>query len=488
MGFLRFIDKNRSILELQMNENNILENSKDKEKKYDFNQNNSEFKIPMINNQNALLDKSNSMTVQNAESKSLLAKNNIEKPRSLFETSIINNTSSLSGNLSNDNSILPPNKNESAVKLATQNKIEVKIPLEIKENIPNKMINLNQNMQMNKIPINPIQQQEQKQIIIELPKEEIKENKPKLSAMQKLSLASDNYFTLRIKISQISEDKNKKAISDKIATEINVIINQLSQMEDITNNATRISVLLSELKKSNQLELYLFTIDLLIKRLIFKSEKYKSEHKRNYLIFGKFIFELNKLVGSNLISDFFMQLIVYKCPYIAFKEINKSDYPDDKTYKKRLGFSNENESMTEFFSNIESYTYLFFAFIFHTLRFYSSNPNHANYKHYLSNLLLYLEDFLHFFESCESKEIKYPHIVIYKVFLNCLGNEMNKHIQNVNEKLIKIALKIVKHMEEQKKKTGVTSEIKSLITDNLHFIKTYAKEIKDRKITDMHRQ
>jgi len=305
--------------------------------------------------------------------------------------------------------------------------------------------------------------------------------------MQKLRLVSDNYFNLRIKICQISQDKNKKAITDKIATEVNVIINQLSQMEDISNNASRISALLSELKKSNQLQLYLFTIDLLIKRLIFKSEKYKNEHKRNYMIFGKFIFELNKLVGSNLISDFFMQLIVYKCPYIALKEINKADYPDDKTYKKRLGFSNENESMTEFFSNIESYTYLFFAYVFHSLRFYSSNPNQPNYKHYLSNLLLYLEEFLHFFDSCESKEIKYPHVVIYKVFLNSLGNEMSKHFPNVNEKLIKVAIKIVKPMEEQKKKLRVTSEIKSLISDNLHFIKTYAKEIKDRKITDMHR-
>lgn len=430
-----------------------------------------------------------------------------EKPKSLLETkSLKNDSTSITNNILLGSNIPAQNTQPKAFEAPIKQE-EKQLP-QIQEHKMNNSINIqpiNQNIQIPKKPEIeiPIAKQEHAKSSIDfannannniaslnsekLEKEENEKNKPKLSAIEKLRLLSDNYFNLRSKINKISEDKTKKAISDKITTEINVTINQLSQMDDISNNATRISALLSELKKQSQLELYLFTIDFLFKRLIYKSEKYKSEHKRNYLIFGKFVFELNKLVGSNVVCDFFMQMIVYKCPYIAFKVINKADFPDDKTYKKRLGFTNESESMTDFFSNIESYSYLFFAFLFHSLRFYSSNPNHPNYKHYLSNLLMYLEDFINFFESCESKEIKYPHVVIYKVFLNCLGNETLKHVPNFTEKLIKIAMKIVKHMEEQKKKPGVTAEIKSLITDNLHFIKTYVKEIKERKLTDMHR-
>lgn len=320
-----------------------------------------------------------------------------------------------------------------------------------------------------------------------LDSKEESEIKIKLTPIQKLQTASDNYFKLRNKLNEISEDKNKKIITDKIATEINVMINQLSQMEDINNSSTKISIILQEFKKLNHTELYLYTIDLLLRRLIVKSENYKNEHKRNYLIFGKFVFELNKIVGNNMISDFFLQIISFKCPYISFKEFNKADFSDFKIYRKRLGFAGEDESMSNFFSNIESYSYLFFSYLFFSLKYYHSNESQTKYKHYLSNLLKYLEDFLKHFETCENKNIEYPHVIIYKVFLNCLGNVISKHIYDANEKIVEISKRIIKLMEEKKKNPKVSAEIKSLISDNLHFIRTYTKEVRERKITDMHR-
>lgn len=310
-------------------------------------------------------------------------------------------------------------------------------------------------------------------------------NEVKLTVLEKMQTASDNYFKLRQRIKEASEDKAKKVHSDLIATEVNVIINQLSTMDDI-KDVKALTGILNELKRANQPDLFLFTVNFILIRLIFKCEKYKNEPKKNYLIFGKFLFELNKEIGNNIINDFFTQIIIYKCPYLAFKEFKKSDFEDIKLYRKRLGFVGDSESMTDFLSNMESYSYLFFSVIFYTMR-HCSNSNNEKLKNNLKSIVSYIESFYEFFEKCESNKITYPLLQVFKTYLNALGMEAGKYVQSSTERLSKIAVKIIKHMEEQKKKQNVTSEVKSIISDSLHFIKLYLKEIKEKKITDMHR-
>lgn len=382
-----------------------------------------------------------------------------------------NNKVNINNNLENTSKI----KNLNAI---TNKKIpEIIQPIaiqnpEIKHNnniiIP-ESINENKNKQINKEP------QEEKIIV-----------KTNIPEIQKMQIACDNYFNIREKLKKISSDKNFKSISNKISIEINVPISQIIEANDAEKNARIISNILLQLKAKKNLELFLFTIDLTFKLLLKRSENYKSEAKKIYLNFAVFILELNSNIGDEIIKDFFISIIMFKCPYLAFKEFKKSDFSDIKLFRKRQGFASENESMSDWLKNIEAYSYLFFSYIYTNLNFCGKNSNKKN-KNQMEKMKNYLEDFLKFYENCEKEKINYPIMVIFKVFLNTLGKEILRifSFSDGNEKLMKIAKKISVVMEEKKKKSEVSGEMKSIILENLHFIKVYVKQIKEKKLTDM---
>lgn len=280
----------------------------------------------------------------------------------------------------------------------------------------------------------------------------------------KLTKSAQNYWSLRSKISEMSENSKNKVIIEKVMTEINLVINQLSTEEDVNKSAESINKVLAELTKLRNKDMYIFTLDYICKRLVFKSEKYKDEPKRNFLIFSKMMTLVS--VNNSLVADFFIQILCYKCPYVIPAIYNSSHFKDPKELKKRLGFSSEDESVVDFMNNMECYSYLYFSFL-------SMN------KKYLPVIQEYL--------TClETSSVEYPLSATLKAFLNSLGAYIKEKVTSGQDRTKAIVSKFVKAFEEIKNKKTTQNQVKSLITSNVHFCKTYMKNIMDNKPTEMY--
>lgn len=297
----------------------------------------------------------------------------------------------------------------------------------------------------------------------------------------KLLNSANNFWNIRQKLNGISSNKNEETILKKIMDEINPAITQLTCEDDLQRCVNKIEKVLKELQNNKKYDLFMFTIDDICKRLIYKSERYKNEPKKNFFVFSKLIFLLNEKLNSNsnnssnenknVLSDYFIGILCYKCPYVIPKVFTEQDFnKDKKVLMKRKGYSDENEKYSEFISNMESYSYLYFSFLF----LYDNNTSKIKIiKSYLNNL----ESLPKITEELGPS---------FKAFLNCLGNYSKDKLQ-LQDKIKALSIKVTKDLDSIKTTNKQLSvDVKSVISDNIHFIKSYLKQILEGKKTDMH--
>jgi hypothetical protein len=234
---------------------------------------------------------------------------------------------------------------------------------------------------------------------------------------------------------------------------------QFSSDADIDKTVLKIKNILKEL--ITQYDYYIYTVDYLLKCLLIKSEKYLNEDKKNYVTFSKLVTQLSN--DNVLIRNYFFHLIAYKCPYVIPKLFTDKDYQDEKTRRKRLGFSDtstENERLVDFLNNMECYSYLYFNFLLQ------------------NNLIELIKDYM---SNLQTVTITHPIGSAFKVFLYILGPKI-KEIEGM-QKLTEIFTRMTKTLEEIKNKT-TQSDIKSVLSANIRLMKKYHLNLKDNKKID----
>jgi hypothetical protein len=317
-------------------------------------------------------------------------------------------------------------------------------------------VNKEEAKEVPKVAINKVESTLSTNLPIQSVKKDVFESKFK---KQLLDSANHYWDNIRLKIKEISEDKSKKRLLDKIVTEVNIVIQQFSSEADIDRSVSKIKSILKEL--ISQYNLYIYCIDYLIKCLLIKSEKYLNEDKINYVVFAKLISLLSK--DNVLIRNYFLHMIAYKCPYIIPKIFSDKEYPDEKIRRKRLGFSDtstENERLTDFLNNMECYSYLYFNFLL------------------LCNIIEIIKDYTN---SLLTVTITHPIGSVFKVFLYILGSKV-KELEGM-QKLTDIFIRMTKTLEEIKNKT-TQGDIKSVLSANIRLIKKYHLNLKDNKKID----
>jgi len=280
---------------------------------------------------------------------------------------------------------------------------------------------------------------------------------------EKIKKCADVYWNLRDVLKRISQNPKHKERTDKICCEINPIIDQISQEEDLDERINMINVLLNEIFNMKSKELYIFAINYICQRLILKSDKYRKEHKKIFITLAKFIYKIS--LENQLIQDYFIMMISYKCPYIIPITYSKQDFKDNYSYMKRLGYSSEKETVSDMINNMECYGYLYFAFLTCDNKFFPL------IKEYIDCL--------------DTITIDYPITTVYKTFLNTLGNLVKNKIPDYTDKLKKISEKILKVLNDLKANSK-SSLLKSIAGENIHFIKLYIKNILAGVKTDMY--
>jgi hypothetical protein len=272
--------------------------------------------------------------------------------------------------------------------------------------------------------------------------------------------ASDNYYRkLRLTVKAIAEKKEYKSITEKIMVDVNPLMAQLLTESDVPSVSLKINKILKEFKDNKKDDLYIFTLDFIYKRLLFKSQGYKNEDKVNFFTFAKLV---NKIKENNEIaSDYFLQYITYKCPYIIPKIFTKKDYPDSKELRKRMGFTNEEESLEELYGNIECYALVYFNYLMMNRNF------HPIIEEFLSDL--------------EVTPIEYPMACVVKVYIYLCGALMKEKGQF--KKLEDVAKKYQETLDKLKSQ-ATSGGTKSYLSANSRFIKKYITNIKNNKRLD----
>lgn len=312
-----------------------------------------------------------------------------------------------------------------------------------------------------KFPINqPI---EQAKPHIKSPQESQTITQTHFPIKEKLIKSANNYWNLRDMLKKISQNPKNKKATDKILFEINTVIDQISQEEHLEERIKTVNTLLKEITNMNDKELYVYTLNYICQRIILKSDKYKKEHKKIFLTFAKFIYRISQ--EHKLLQDYFMMMIVYKCPYVIPITYNKKDFKDNYTYMKRLGYSTDKETMSDMINNMECYGYFYFAFLS------CDNKFIPIIKEYMDIL--------------EMIVIDYPIATVFKTFLNTLGNYIKDKIPNSMDKLKKLTERLTKGLNDLKS-ISKSSLLKSIAGENLHFIKLYYKNISTGVKTDMY--
>jgi hypothetical protein len=251
----------------------------------------------------------------------------------------------------------------------------------------------------------------------------------------------------RIKQSNDPVNKNQK---NKIMTEyVNPTIDQLATAQDLADKVKIITQLLKELYENKKYDLYDFTLNYICQKIINKSENYLKDRKQ-LLLFSQFIYEIQK--KFRLIEDYYLMILAYKCPYVIPKIFSKIDYADKDTLMKRLGYSNPEETLSTWITNMECYSYLFFGYM--TL--------HSRHIEVISDYIICLEKL----------PVDYPLSTAFKVFLNTCAQIYKNRVEGGSSILKKLVGNYVKHLEEMSKKTK-SSDLKSIAADNIHFIKKY---------------
>jgi len=223
--------------------------------------------------------------------------------------------------------------------------------------------------------------------------------------------------------------------------------------------------MIKEIKTMDNIDLMFYSIDYICKSIISKSDQY-MDAPNFFQIFARIITNLGDV--SSLIQDVFFMLLVFKCPYICQIEIKKADFKgDEEGYKKRMGFSNPDETFPDFFKNMECYSYLYFSFI-------SQNKKHFPI----------IKEFL---DRMSIATVNYAISAVFKVFLNVLGNQIKESFPEGVEQMTKIAQRMIKETEALNKKSTNT-DCKSICINNIYRIKEYMKSINKGEKTDMYQK
>jgi hypothetical protein len=262
--------------------------------------------------------------------------------------------------------------------------------------------------------------------------------------------AANSYWNNREYRIKLSNDPANKSQKNKIMTEYaNPTIDQLATIQDLPEKVKTIKLLLKELFENKKFDLYDFTLNYICQKIISKSENYLKDRKQ-LLLFSQFIYEISK--GFRLIEDYYLMILAYKCPYVIPKVFTKKDYSDKDTLMKRLGYSDPEEPVSTWITNIECYCYLFFG--------------------YLSLNSQKIEVISEYVRSLEKLPVEFPLSTAFKAFLNSLGPIYKSKVDGGAITLKKLVGRYVKELEEMNKKTK-SSDLKSIAADNIHFIKKY---------------
>jgi hypothetical protein len=289
------------------------------------------------------------------------------------------------------------------------------------------------------------------------PKQEIKTKTFKDSLLE----AANIYYEKRNLRIQISNSPGNKRMRDKIMIEIiNPTLDQLVGEEVLNEKVRAIQNLLKELYEERLFEMYDFTLNYLCQKILNKSENYLKDRKL-LLVLSKFVYMIK--LKHKILEDFFIMILAYKCPYIIPKVFTKKDFPDKEIYMKRLGYSDPEEPISTWINNMECYCYLFFGFL-------SLDDKYSGIvKNYMT--------------SMESITVDYPISTAFKVFLNTLGAKVKAKFPEGITTLKKTVKRYIDELESLKSKTK-SSELKSITSDNIHFIKKYFQNINTGVATD----
>jgi hypothetical protein len=273
--------------------------------------------------------------------------------------------------------------------------------------------------------------------------------------------AANTYYEKRSLRISISNNPTNKKMRDKIMIEIiNPTIDQLVGEEVLQEKVKSIQNLLQELYEGRLFEMYDFTLNYLCQKILNKSENYLKDRKL-LSVLSKFVFQIKS--KHKLLEDFFFMILAYKCPYIIPKVFTKKDFPEKEVYMKRLGYSDPDEPITTWINNIECYCYLFFGFL-------------SLDDKYISIVKEYLN-------SMENITVDYPISTAFKSFLNVMGAKVKAKLPDGINVLKKTVKRYIDDLEKLKSTTK-SSELKSITSDNIHFIKKYFQNVNTGNSTD----
>jgi len=349
----------------------------------------------------------------------------------------------------------PPVINNTVNSLPSNVQIQINLP--ISNNNPLQIDNNNNNLQSERTIANNINTSGQAP----------SNSNPSKAFQQKLVLMSDNYNKMKLEIEKISKNPNHLKGINNIIDKINLKFNQISTDDSIKEVVNESISILNELEKSNQDDLYIYTIDYICKRVITKAEGYSNDLKINIHRLSKIVAALDQNVA--IFGDFFISILTFRCPLVIPKIYLMKECKSQEEYSKKMGFAYVNQNATEHLSDMESHAYLFFGFI--------QQEKNRKYTKYIQ---FFIENL--FTESCI-----YPMAAVVNGFLDSFGNTFKQNYESFFNGFLTKLPNWIKTMEETKNKCK-SSDIKSKVNTHLHFIKKNLDLVKKNSPTTMFKQ
>ena len=275
----------------------------------------------------------------------------------------------------------------------------------------------------------------------------------------KLINGCNNFIKIKDKLKNIAFEDKYKDISDKILISLTPTVNQLNSFEIYDEKLQKLKSDFDEIKETKNKELYIITCNELLSLIFNKSLSSINESKTKFYLFSKIIYNIK---SSTLINLFF-QRIAYYCPYIIPIQYTEKDFSDKNELRKRQGFIEEGEQLTDFNNRMTCYEYLYFTFLFN------------DYEKYKPIIIEYID-------LIDESAINFAIGNSYKVFLNVFGNTIKDEFLN---KIKSISNKIKKSLDNDSKNSNI-SNIKSISGSNSYQIKELMKKIDKGKYTDFY--
>jgi len=290
---------------------------------------------------------------------------------------------------------------------------------------------------------------------------------PSKAFQQKLVLMSDNYNKIKLEIEKISKNQNYLKGINSIIDKINLKFNQISTDDSINEVVNESISILNQLERSNQDDLYIYTIDYICKRIITKAEGYFNDLKINIHRLSKIVAALDQNV--TIFGDFFITILTFRCPLVIPKIYKMKECKSQEDYSKKMGFAFVEQNATDHLSDMESHAYLFFGFI--------QQEKNRRYTKYIQ----------FFIENLFTEECIYPMAAVVNGFLDSFGNTFKQNYESFYNGFVNQLPNWQKKMEETKNKCK-SSDIKSKVNTHLHFIKKNLELIKKNTPTTMFKQ